>query len=212
MLLDCSKLTHWQWEREIDELFTGQLKLGPWLWLLDESPERIGLIEEEWNHHDTLTEKTKLLHNTEARTQPWKTGLPADYHQYAPEVPVWLEALKRIARRMVSLGQDRTVRYQPHPDPAPRTIVLRVAEGVPGTGQHHAPIFSASHSQELSPQGCVRPPLGTAQLLLVLDVRQYLIRVVTHGEAGVVLLDRPGRRKAAGIGQLRRSTFTTLSG
>ena len=29
MLLDCNKLTHWQWEREIDELFTGQLQLGP---------------------------------------------------------------------------------------------------------------------------------------------------------------------------------------
>ncbi len=115
MLLDCNKLTHWQWEREIDELFTGQLQLGPWLWLLDESPERIGLIEEEWNHLDMLTEKTKLLHNTEVPTQPWKTGLRADYYQYAPHGAVWLEALKRVARRMVS--QDRTVLYQPHPDP-----------------------------------------------------------------------------------------------
>jgi hypothetical protein len=116
MLLDCSKLTHWQWEREIDELFTGQLKLGPWLWLLDESPGLVGLLEEEWNHFDTLTEKTKLLHNTEVRTQPWKTGLPVDYNEYAPE-SVWVEALKRVARRVRSLGQDRTVRYQPHPDP-----------------------------------------------------------------------------------------------
>ncbi len=39
MLLDCSKLTHWQWEREIDELFTGRLKLGPWLscWMSHQS-------------------------------------------------------------------------------------------------------------------------------------------------------------------------------
>jgi hypothetical protein len=117
MLLDCSKLTHWQWEREIDELFRGRLKLGPWLSLLDESPERIGLFEEEWNHPDTLTEKTKLLHNTKIPTQPWKTGLPADYHEYTPRGAIWLEALKRVARRMVSAGQDRTVRYQPHPDP-----------------------------------------------------------------------------------------------
>jgi hypothetical protein len=115
-LLDCNKLTHWQWEREIDELFTGQLKLGPWLWLLDESPRLVGLLEEEWNHFDTLTEKTKLLHNTEVRTQPWKTGLPVDYNEYAPE-SVWVEALKRVARRVRSLGKDRTVRYQPHPDP-----------------------------------------------------------------------------------------------
>jgi hypothetical protein len=117
MLLDCSKLTHWQWDREIDELFAGQLKLGPWLWLMDESPERIGSIEEEWNHLDTLTEKTKLLHNTEVPTQPWKTGLPADYYQYAPRGHAWLEALKRVSRRTVSSGRNPIVRYQPHPDP-----------------------------------------------------------------------------------------------
>ncbi len=117
MLLDCGKLTHWQWGRDIDELFRGQLKLGPWMALVDEPPEHFGLLEEEWNHHDTLTEETKLLHNTEISRQPWKTGLPADYHQYGPHGPAWLEAAMRIARRMVTFGPDRTVRYQPHPDP-----------------------------------------------------------------------------------------------
>jgi hypothetical protein len=34
MLLDCAKLTHWQWQREIDELFAHRLKMGPWLSLL----------------------------------------------------------------------------------------------------------------------------------------------------------------------------------
>jgi len=116
MLLDCSKLTHWCWEREIDELFTGQRKMGPYLSLLDELPERIGEIEEEWNHHDTLTERTKLLHNTAIRTQPWKTGLPVGYRRNGPIGSV-VEALRSTARRMVWLGQDRTVRYQPHPDP-----------------------------------------------------------------------------------------------
>lgn len=116
MLLDCNKLTHWQWERDIDDLFTGRLKLGPWLSLLDESPERIGLFEEEWNHCDTLTEKTKLLHNTRIQTQPWKTGLPADYHNYAPRHTYWLEELKRITRQTIDAGPDRTVRYQSHPD------------------------------------------------------------------------------------------------
>lgn len=117
MLLDCGKLTHWQWEREIDDIFRGTLRLGPWLSLLDESPERIGLLEEEWNHCDTLTEKTKLLHNTEIPTQPWKTGLPADYHEHAPRWPGSLEALRRVARQMASPGKDRTVFYRPHPDP-----------------------------------------------------------------------------------------------
>jgi hypothetical protein len=117
MLLECAKLAHWRWERDIDDLFACKLKFGPWLSLLDESPERIGLFEEEWNHHDTLTEKTKLLHNTEIPTQPWKTGLPADYHQYAPQGLLSRAGLKRVARRMLSKDVDRKAFYQPHPDP-----------------------------------------------------------------------------------------------
>ena len=117
MLLNCAKLTHWQWEREIDDIFCGTLKLGRWLSLLDESPERIGLLEEEWNHCDTLTEKTKLLHNTGIPTQPWKTGLRADYHEHAPRWPPALEALRRVARRVASPGEDRTVFYRRHSDP-----------------------------------------------------------------------------------------------
>jgi hypothetical protein len=85
--------------------------------LLDESPSRIGLFEEEWNHHDTLTEKTKLLHNTEIPTQPWKTGLPADYHEHAPRGPASLERLKGVAHRMFPKEIDSRVYYRPHPDP-----------------------------------------------------------------------------------------------
>lgn len=117
MLLDCGKLTHWQWERDVDDIFRGALKLGPWLSLLDEPSEHIGPLEEEWNHCDTLTEKTKLLHNTEIITQPWKTGLPADYHEHAPRWPASVEALRRIARRMTAADGDRVLRYRPHPDP-----------------------------------------------------------------------------------------------
>jgi hypothetical protein len=116
MLLDCGQLTHWDWTRDIDDIFACKLKLGPWLSLLDESPERIGLFEEEWNHLDTLTEKTKLLHNTEIPTQPWKTGLAADYNEHAPRGPASLEALKRTSRRMFSKDVDKTVFYRPHPD------------------------------------------------------------------------------------------------
>jgi hypothetical protein len=117
MLLDCSKLRHWQWERDIDDLFSGRLKMGPWLSLLDQPPEQIGLFEEEWNHHDTLNESTKLLHNTQISTQPWKTGLRADYHDYAPRHGAWLEGVKGMIRRMLSGEEDNTVRCQPHPDP-----------------------------------------------------------------------------------------------
>ncbi|HXJ82308.1 MAG TPA: hypothetical protein VMS64_26950 [Candidatus Methylomirabilis sp.] len=116
MLLECSRLTHWQWERDIDEIFRGTIKLGPWLSLLDEPTEHIGLLEDEWNHCDTLTEQTKLLHNTEIHTQPWKTGLPADYHDHAPRWPAPVERCRRLARRMLSADGGRPIVYRPHPD------------------------------------------------------------------------------------------------
>src|SRR5947209_3944935 len=64
MLLDCEQLTEWDWDRDIDQIFSSTLALGPWLSLCDMPPEQIGLIEEEWNHLDTLTNNTQLLHNT----------------------------------------------------------------------------------------------------------------------------------------------------
>ena len=117
MLLDCDKLTHWQWEREIDDIFRGVMPLGPWLSLMDELPERIGLLEDEWNHCDTLTDQTKLLHNTELTTQPWKTGLPADYHEHAPRWPPAVERLRRIACWLTSSDMHSAFLHQPHPDP-----------------------------------------------------------------------------------------------
>ena len=79
MLLDCARLSHWCWSDDIDALFAMRLDLATWLYLHAESPETIGPIEEEWNHLDTLTERTQLLHNTERLTQPWKTGLAVDF-------------------------------------------------------------------------------------------------------------------------------------
>ena len=76
MLLDCARLAHWRWQRDVDALFAGALDLEPWLRLVDEPPDTIGALEEEWNHLDTLTNTTKLLHYTDMRTQPWRMGLP----------------------------------------------------------------------------------------------------------------------------------------
>ena len=76
MLLDCSKLKHWNWEEKIDELFASKLDIQDWISLRTEPEEIIGIFEEQWNDYDSLTQKTKLLHNTRQITQPWKTGLP----------------------------------------------------------------------------------------------------------------------------------------
>jgi hypothetical protein len=116
MMLDCARLKHWQWERDIDDIFSCKLGLAWWLSLMDEQPERIGLIEEEWNHLDTLTDNTKLLHATRIATQPWKTGLPADYHEHAPPDLLSRAGLKRLLRGMLRRETGSRVFYRSHPD------------------------------------------------------------------------------------------------
>ena len=79
MLLDCARLTHWKVEQQFNALFTGELDYHDWICLKQEDPDSIGLLEPEWNDFDRFTPKTRMLHTTRRRTQPWKTGLPVDW-------------------------------------------------------------------------------------------------------------------------------------
>lgn len=79
MLLDCEKLTHWDWNKRIEQMFNMEIDYRDWMSLYLEDPQNIGLIGEEWNSFDKLESHTKLLHNTARHTQPWKTGLPIDF-------------------------------------------------------------------------------------------------------------------------------------
>lgn len=86
MLLDCDKLRHWKWDQQITDLFAHQRDYQKWILLELDSPENIGIFEDEWNHFDVFNEKTKLLHTTKRTTQPWKAGLPfQDLHQAVKE-------------------------------------------------------------------------------------------------------------------------------
>jgi hypothetical protein len=117
MLLDCTQLTNWHCEAQFNEMFEFKRDYMDWVCLQCEPRETIGLLEEEWNDFDRLTESTKLLHNTKRRTQPWKTGLKVDY---TPALktrtfrPVgWLRQYReRIFGRYGFLGH-----YRRHPDP-----------------------------------------------------------------------------------------------
>jgi hypothetical protein len=80
MLLDCEKLAHWQWEKNIEDLFKLKFDYRDWMSLELEDPNTIGLLPETYNHYDTLKEDTKLIHFTKRLTQPWKTGLPIDFN------------------------------------------------------------------------------------------------------------------------------------
>ncbi len=79
MLLDCSKLPHWRFADDLEALWSHRLDYLDWINLKRETLATIGLLEPEWNDFDRLTPRTRLLHNTRRRTQPWKTGLPIDF-------------------------------------------------------------------------------------------------------------------------------------
>ena len=79
MLLDCAKLKHWRFAEDLKALWAHEVDYLEWINLKRERLDTIGLLEPEWNDFDHLTPKTKLLHNTKRRTQPWKTGLPIDF-------------------------------------------------------------------------------------------------------------------------------------
>ncbi len=102
MLLDCAKLTHWRFDEQLDRLFGRQFDYLDWIHLGLEEPSTIGALEAEWNDFDRLTARTKLLHTTKRRTQPWKTGLPVDFTLQRS----WL----------VDLFNRLLLRYAPHPD------------------------------------------------------------------------------------------------
>jgi hypothetical protein len=89
------------------------------MWLLLEPEGSVGELEEQWNHFDTLDATTKLLHNTHRRTQPWKTGLPADFTPRGRHVEAANGSF--LTRTLAHLrGQHAGPRghYKPHPDPA----------------------------------------------------------------------------------------------
>jgi hypothetical protein len=110
MLLDCSKLQHWQFDRDLDDLFAHRFDYVDWIELKREERSTIGLLEPEWNDFDRFTPETKILHTTKRRTQPWKTGLPIDY---TLREKGFLGALLRPKRQ----------RYEAHPDPRQEALV-----------------------------------------------------------------------------------------
>ena len=117
MLLDCAKLEHWRCKEQFDQLFERTLDYADWIGLKNEDRSKIGLFENEWNDFDRLTEKTKLLHNTKRKTQPWKAGLSADYspaEKYRIFPPIrWVLRARRKYFGDYAFVPD----YKVHPDP-----------------------------------------------------------------------------------------------
>ena len=122
MLLDCARLAHWQFDRDVDDLFAHRFDYVDWIELKREDPATIGHLGPEWNDFDRLTARTRLLHTTKRRTQPWKTGLPVDYtlRESGP-----LDFLRRLGSR----------RYQPHPDRNQEALVYALLAEMVDSGE-----------------------------------------------------------------------------
>ena len=113
MLMDCQKLTHWKVEENFRKMFKRELDYATWMGLTAEDPDTIGALDPVWNHFDTLTPETKLLHTTRRRTQPWKTGLPIDFNTELD--PKLKRAFASVQRKL--FGTEIIARrYKKNPD------------------------------------------------------------------------------------------------
>jgi hypothetical protein len=116
MLLDCARLRHWRFEEQFNAMFEGQRDYMDWISLRYEPRATVGFFENEWNDFDHLTDRTKMLHTTKRKHQPWKTGLPIDYRPadtfrlFPPRH--WV----RRARRALFGDYGLLGRYGTHPD------------------------------------------------------------------------------------------------
>lgn len=117
MLLDNARLRHWKVEENFQEMFDMKRDYMNWICLKLEDPQSIGLFENEWNDFDRLTAKTRMLHTTKRKTQPWKTGLPIDHrprerYPFFPPLAWVMKARRKVFGEYAFLGH-----YKPHPDP-----------------------------------------------------------------------------------------------
>ena len=126
MLLDCEKLKHWDVEKGFNELFEGKRDYHNWISLLMEDRNTIGTFEDEWNDFDKLTPKTKMIHNTRRRTQPWKTGLKVDYTptEFVPVIGWIMRMRRKLFGDHALLG-----RYARHPDPKQEALFFSLLKG-----------------------------------------------------------------------------------
>ena len=116
MLLDCAKLTHWRCEEQFRSMFDSKLDYHDWICLKTEPRESIGMFENEWNDFDHLTSRTKMLHTTRRKTQPWKTGLPVDWRpaerfRLFPPIGWLMRGRRKLFGDYAFLGN-----YKAHPD------------------------------------------------------------------------------------------------
>mgnify|MGYP001814374106 FL=1 len=116
MLLDCGKLTHWKVREQFEAMFEFKRDYMDWICLRTEDRDTIGLFEKEWNDFDKFTPKTRMLHTTKRKTQPWKTGLPVDWRPKESSRSISPYNWFTRARRQLFGEYAFLGKYKVHPD------------------------------------------------------------------------------------------------
>lgn len=127
MLLDCAKLRHWNLEENFAALFRNERDYEDWIILAYEPRESVGELEPEWNDFDRLNARTRFLHNTKRKTQPWKTGLPIDFTNRLK--------IEWLAKLLGSNGITMPGRYKRHPDPNQEKLFFGLLKECVESGQ-----------------------------------------------------------------------------
>ena len=117
MLLDNAKLKHWDVRRNFEEMFTFQRDYMKWIMLLLEPQDSIAKLESVWNDFDRLTPETRMIHNTKRQTQPWKSGLPADFRAPESSHALTPKNIYHRVRRKLFGEYGLMGSYKTHPDP-----------------------------------------------------------------------------------------------
>jgi len=128
MLLDCEQLGHWRVEEQFAKMFADELDYMDWICLKKEPADSIGLFENEWNNFDKLTPATRMLHTTKRKTQPWKTGLPADFRppetlRLFPPSGWIMYARRKLFGEYAFMGK-----YQQNPDMAQQDLFFGLVQ------------------------------------------------------------------------------------
>lgn len=105
MLLNCSKLHHWNLSKFIDLLQAGDLDYDDLINLKSEK-RKVGILETKWNEFDIIKENTILLHTTEKITQPWRVGLELNslitpLFNFIPRAPIY-----KLFGKNLTIGRD----------------------------------------------------------------------------------------------------------
>ena len=117
MLMDCAQLEHWDAEVLFRAMFNFEVDYHDLICLKrPEDRALVGPLEPEWNDFDKLTARTKMLHTTRRKTQPWKTGLPVDWRpaerfRAFPPIGWAMRARRKLFGEYAFMGK-----YKQHPD------------------------------------------------------------------------------------------------